>query len=388
MLSRISWKAVLAVAVPIAAALALALAYQHRPLTVEVVRPQSDVAIKVFGLGTIEARVLSRVGFKVAGTLIDLKVDHGDHVKEGALLAAIDSREQKARTARAKAQAASAQAAVQVAEAAAHKSAAVVAQRTQTNQRRQALLARQVVSPEVAEDAQLSEGIAKADLLVAQSEIEAAKAKLDDAKAQYDYETIVLSQHELRAPFDGIVIARAKERGVVVAAGEPLFTIVAPQTVWVLAYVDEARVGDVRVGMNAEIRLRSLPHTTFKGRVARIGIESDRVNEERKVYVTCEDCTEDFFLGEQAEVLVTTARLAGPLMVPQTAIDQFDGATGTVWTVEDNVLRRRTVTFGKRSHDGRLELTGGLPEGALVPAGPTAGFRDGRSVRVAPGVGP
>jgi HlyD family secretion protein len=384
-MARTRWKLLIAAAIAVAAAFAVAFAYQQRPLTIDVVQPETNLPIKVFGLGTMEARVLSRVGFKVAGTLIELKVDHGDHVGQGQLLAAIDSREQLARVARAKAQVESAQAAIQVAEAAARKNAAVVTQKAQTNQRRQSLHARQVVSAEAAEDAQLNEGVARADLLVAQSEIESAKAKLDDAKAQYDYENVVLGQHELRAPFDGIVVTRAKELGAVVGAGESLFTLVAPETVWVLAYVDESRVGDVRVGMPAAIKLRSLPQAAFKGRVARIGIESDRVNEERRVYVTCENCAEDFFLGEQAEVFITTATLDRALMVPQTAIDYFDGATGIVWTVEDGALRRRPATFGRRSHDGRVEVTGGLPDTASVAAGPTAGFHDGRSVRLQAG---
>jgi HlyD family secretion protein len=378
---RVPWKTLLIAAAVAAVAGGAFAFYQYRPLTLAVVRAERDVAIQVFGLGTVEARVLSKIGFKVAGTLIELKADHGDHVAAGQLLAVIDGREQQARLARAKAQVASAEAAVRVAEAAARKNAAVVAQKTQTNQRRQSLLARQVVSAEAAEDAQLNEGVAKADLLVAQSEIESAKAKLDDARAQYEYEAVVLQQHELRAPFDGIVVSRAKELGSVVGAGEVLFTIVAPETVWILAYVDEARVGDVRVGMAAEIRLRSLPLARFKGKVARVGIESDRVNEERRVYVACSDCSEDFFLGEQTEVFIATARLEQAVMVPQTAVERFDGATGTVWTIEEEVLRRRVLSFGRRSHDGRLEVTGGVPEKALVVALPSGGLREGRSAR-------
>ena len=76
------------------------------------------------------------------------------------------------------------------------------------------------------------------------------------------------------------------------AAGEALFTLVAPETVWILAYVDEARAGDIEVGQAAEVRLRSLPQQMFHGRVARIGIESDRVNEERRIYVVCDDLPE------------------------------------------------------------------------------------------------
>src|SRR6266508_39030 len=97
--------------------------YRTRPLTVAVVQPARDVSIRVFGLGTVEARVLTRIGFKVAGTLVDLRADHGDRVITGQVLAQIDDAEQKARVAKARAQLLSAEAAVQVAEAAARKAA-------------------------------------------------------------------------------------------------------------------------------------------------------------------------------------------------------------------------------------------------------------------------
>jgi HlyD family secretion protein len=55
-------------------------------------------------------------------------------------------------------------------------------------------------------------------------------------------------------------------------------SVIDPATVEVLAYVDEARAGAVAVGQKAEITLRSAPDTRLSGRVARIQIESDRVN--------------------------------------------------------------------------------------------------------------
>jgi HlyD family secretion protein len=382
-MARISWKW-LAVAGALAiAAVAGTGAYWYRPLTVVALQPEQDVAIRVFGLGTMEARVLARIGFKVSGTLTDLRVDHGDRVKAGQLLARMDDREQQARTAKAKAQLSSAEAAIQVSEAAARKAAAVVTQRMQANQRRQTLLAREATSAQSAEDAQLNEDVAKADLLVAQSEIQSAKAKLDDARAQHEYESVILGQHELRAPFDGIIIVRAKELGSVLASGEALFTLVAPETVWILAYVDETRSGNVEVGQPAEIKLRSLPQQIFKGHVARIGIESDRVNEERRIYVACKNCPLSFFIGEQAEVFITTAVLDRALMVPEAAIEQFDGTTGIVWTIEDGRLSRRRVSFGKRSLDGRIEVSGGLPEGVAIATTIAPGFRETRQVRVA-----
>jgi HlyD family secretion protein len=375
------WKMLIAAASVVAAGGAGAAVNYYRPVGVGLVEPETGIAIKVFGLGTVEARVVTRIGFKVAGTLTDLRVDHGDRVATGQLLALIDASEQKARLAKARAQVLSAEAAVQVAEAASRKSMVLVMQRTQVNQRRQSLLARQAVSVEAAEDAQLNEGVAKADLLVAQSEIESAKARLDDAKAQYDYDSVVLSQHELRAPFDAIVTARTKELGAVMAAGEALFTLVAPETMWILAYVDEARAGDIEEGQSVEIRLRSLPQQAFHGRVARIGIESDRVNEERRIYVTCGDCPEAFYLGEQAEVFITTNVLERALMAPEASIGGFDGASGIVWTVEEGRLNRRRVELGKRTLDGRVQIRSGLPEGAALPAAVSSSFREGRGVR-------
>ncbi len=88
-----------------------------------------------------------------------------------------------------------------------------------------------------------------------------------------------------------------------------IFTLMDPETVWTLAYVDEARAGAIAVGQTAEVRLRSLPHDVFSGTVARIGIESDRVNEERRVWIACDQCPAQVYLGEQAEVRITVAEL-------------------------------------------------------------------------------
>ena len=384
---RIPWKTVIAVGGLAAAALASFAFYHYRPLTVAVLEPERELVIKVFGLGTVEARIVSKIGFKVAGTLVELQADHGDRVLAGQILARIDNKEQKARLAKANAQVLSAEASVQVSTAAARKSEAQLAQRGRTNARRQDLLAKQAVSAESAEDAQLNERVAHADTLVTKSEVDAAKARLDDARAQVEYETVILSQHELRAPFDGTIALRAKELGTILSAGEALFTIVVPESVWMLAYIDEARSGDVQIGQPVEIKLRSLPQQIFKGRVNRVGIESDRVSEERRIYVTCKDCPEAFYLGEQAEVFVTTAVLPKAIMVPESAIEKFDGINGTIWTIEDGRLHRRRVTFGKRSLDGRVNVTGGLPEAAAIPTVVSARFREGRSVHVTQGQG-
>jgi len=145
-------------------------------------------------------------------------------------------------------------------------------------------------------------------------------------------------------------------------------------------YVEESRAGAIALNQEADVRLRSLPAASFKGRVARIGIESDRVTEERRVWVKCEDCPKDFHLGEQAEVIITAAILESALMVPEAAILGFDGHGGKVWTLDNGTARQIAVSFGLRTLDGRVEVTGGLLEGAQIVVDPPDGIRDGRAL--------
>ncbi|MHB2169519.1 efflux RND transporter periplasmic adaptor subunit [Alsobacter sp. R-9] len=356
------------------------------PVRVTVADPISDQPIEVFALGTVEARVVTRLGFRLAGTIVELAADHGDLVAAGTRLARIDSREQEARTARAKAGIASAEAALAVAEAAANRASVVYAQRQQTNQRRQALLVRGAVSIEQAEEAQLNETTAQADTLVTTSDVAAARARLGDARAQAGFEAVVLSQHDLLAPFAGLVVGRTKELGSVVAPGEPVFMLVDPATYWILAYLDEGRSGSVTEGQHATIRLRSLPGRVFRGRVARIGLESDRVNEERRIFITCDDCPSTFVLGEQSEVVVRTGMIQRGLFVPEMAIDGLVHDRGDVWAVADRRLVRRSVTLGGRTLDGRYEILSGL-DGALPVTGPVKGASVGRAAIATSGDG-
>lgn len=340
---------------------------RYQPLSLAVAQAEEKVPIEVFGLGTVEAQVVARVGFKQAGALVELAADHGDVVEAGRLLARIDSQEQTARAAKARSGVANAEAAVMVTEAVANRSSVVYAQRQQTNQRRQALLARGTISIEQAEEAQLAETTARADMIVAQAEVVAAKARLGDAKAQYAFEGAILAQHDLRSPFSGVVIARTKELGAVAGAGEAIFTLVDPATYWVLAYLDEARAGAIALGQRATIRLRSRPGQTYDGRVVRMGLEADRVNEERRVYVVCETCPSGgYVLGEQAEVTIRTGDLARAVLVPEAMIDGLSHSRGTVWVIHDGRLARRTLTFGQRTLDGRHEATGLAPGETIV----------------------
>ncbi len=132
-----------------------------------------------------------------------------------------------------------------------------------------------------------------------------------------------------------------------------------------------------------EIRLRSLPRTVIPGRVARIDIESDRVNEERRVYVECSQCPETFHLGEQAEVIITTTELAEATLIPETAVTAFDGTSGKIWVVNDHKLQLLVVQFGSKTLGGRLQITTALPDGTLAVTELHNDLREGRRAKVA-----
>lgn len=354
-----------------------------RPLSIEVAAPARDVAVRVFGLGTQEARISSRLGFETSAALVEVHADHGDRVKRGDLLATLQDGEARARAQKSRAGVEAAKSALAKAEALAERARLIARQKGQINDRRQSLVERRTVSVETAEQAEIDARVAEADQSIAERDIEVARVNLDTAEAQLRLDEVLLERLRLTAPFDGVVTARLRELGAVMNPGEALFTLVDPATVWIQAFVDEARAGDLAVGQPAEVRLRSRPGETFAGTVARVGLENDRVSEERRLFVDCRDCPAEFHLGEQAEVVVTTHRLAKALVVPETAIRMTGPAEGVVWTVADGRLHEARVRLGARLLDGRAEIVAGVPEGARVAAVlPTSGLAEGRAARI------
>ena len=354
-----------------------------RPLAVPVAKAEGNVPVQVFGLGTVEARITSKIGFKVAGVLVDLAADVGDRVPKGAVLARLDDREQSARVARAKAAVEQTEANLQKASAGLEKARANYANAKTISERRQKLVQSNSASIEQAETAKTAEDAALADVNLTTGDVAVARASIGDAKAQLQLESATLDFHTLTAPYDAMVTARLKERGSALGAGEPVFTLIDPTTVWVLSYIDESKAGEIAVGQPAEIVLRSRPALRIAGKVARIEPESDRVNEERRIAVAFDNIPASFNLGEQAEVYITTVHLTNAVLVPEAAIIGLGKNQGTVWTIEDGVLRQRGVTLGHRLLDGRYEIAGGVPDSAAVVTRLGSGLRAGRAAKAA-----
>lgn len=355
-------------------------------IEVQAAQIETNVPVRVFGIGNVEAQILSRVGFQVAGKIVSVNADQGDFVARGALLAKLDDATQRAKLAKSEAALRQAEANQAKVQALRDRAEVQAQQKRNVNVRRQSLAVRGTISQEAAEDAQAAEEIAGSDLRVAQADAAVAAVLRDDAAAQWQYESVLLGQHELRAPFDARVIARSKEPGAVAATGEPVFTLIAPDSVWVRAFIDEASAGGIAVGQRAFVRLRSEADRLYAAEVVRIDQESDRVTEERRVYVRCSECGTQHplrFLGEQAEIEIEKRIVPGGRFVPLNAVEGYDGRSGLVWTVENGRLARKRIALGDRLLDGRVEVAPDLPASVAVVTINAAGLREGRAARIA-----
>ncbi len=358
----------------------------EREIVVRVAAPEQNVEVRVFGIGTIEAQVVSKVGFQIAGKVIGIEVDQGDFVKAGALLAKLDDDAQRAKVQ--KSEAAQRQAAANLAKTQAQRERAEITyqQKKSVNARRQTLASRGSASQEAAEDAQAAEDIALGDAKVIEADTRLAAVQQDDANSQRKIDAVVLAQHELRAPFDARVIARSKELGGIASAGESVFTLIAPDSIWVKAYVDEALAGGLNVGQAAHVRLRSEPDRVYETEVVRIDQENDRLTEERRVYVRCKVCNPQHqlrYLGEQAEIEIIKKAIPSGVFVPLKFVEGYDGRSGVVWVVQDGRLAKRRAQIGERLLDGRVQVASDLQGQVVIDE--RTDLREGRAARARSG---
>uniref|UniRef100_UPI0022EACF62 biotin/lipoyl-binding protein n=1 Tax=Falsiroseomonas oryzae TaxID=2766473 RepID=UPI0022EACF62 len=172
------WKLAAGTALIVAAAASGGWALRFRPLAVPVAAIERDVPVRVFGLGTIEARISTRLGFEVAGTVAELRADHGDRVPAGTVLARLNAAAQDARVAKAEAGLQSAEALQGRVAAALERATVLYSQKRATAQRRRELAGRGTTSPEQAELAETEAAAAAADLAVARADLEVARAQL------------------------------------------------------------------------------------------------------------------------------------------------------------------------------------------------------------------
>ncbi|MCF8149471.1 MAG: efflux RND transporter periplasmic adaptor subunit [Burkholderiaceae bacterium] len=334
-----------------------------RVVTATVAR--ADIAPMLFGIGVVEARRSYLVGPTSAGRVRSVKVDVGEQVTAGQVLAEMEPVDLDQRYAATSAAAARARNAVDT--AAAQLADSVARRRiAAANANRYDDLGRKgFVSISVSEGKSQELKSADAQMAAAESALAAARQDFARLGAERDGAQQQRANLRLQAPVNGIVTARDAEAGSTVVAGQAVLRLIAPDSLWVKLRLDQNRSTGLAPDLPAEIVLRSRPQQTFPGKVARIELISDSVTEERVAQVSFDSVPTGVSVGEMSEITLRLPAIKAALVVPNAALRQRDGKSG-VWLQTADGLRFVAVKTGVAGADGMLQILDGLKEGDAV----------------------
>lgn len=352
------------------------------PIKVTVTRvANGPLATEVFGIGTIEALRRYTLGPTTPGRLAEIRVEQGDRVQKGAVLAKMDAvdlheRLQSATLAISKARHGVSGAEAQLDEA---KSRAQLA--AATLQRTQEMREQKFVSAEALEAKRYEAAAAAAAMEAMAQGLLAARNDLSRSEADIAGLQKQLEQLTLLSPVDGVVIARLAEPGSTVVAGQAVVELIDPQSLWVSARIDQRQAGMVRLGQPVDIVLRSQPGVSHPGRVERIDWVSDAVTEERTVHITFDAPGEGLSLGELVEVTIHQQQLDNAAWLPAAAIRR-QGSESGVWVVGNEGVEFKAVTVGATTLDGKSQLLSTLDPELPVVVHTSQALTAGATVRV------
>jgi len=335
----------------------------------------------IFGIGTVEARRSWMLGPTVAGRVLNVRVDVGETVKAGQLLAEMDPVDLDQRLAAldaALARAASTRAAAQaqVADAMARRELAAL-----NAQRNQDLAAKNFISPNALENRLQEKASADAALQAAQANLSGTAQDITRQKAERSALQQQRGNVRLLAPADGVVTSRDAEAGSIVVAGQPVLRLIDPASLWVRMRVDQGRSAGLAPGLKASIVLRSQPRTPLQGQVARVELLADAVTEERIAQIAFATPDASASVGELAEVELQLPETASTVLLPNASIQRLQGQTG-VWRLSEGKPAFTPVRLGASSLDGRVQVLDGLKAGDSVVVYSQKALAEGARVQV------
>ena len=330
--------------------------------TVEVQR--GSLTVTVTATGTLKPINQVNVGSELSGTIEMVEVDYNDRVKQGQILARLNTDELKAKLRQSKASLESEQAKLQVAKAT-FREARLKFQRTE-NLTTKGLLPTQDLDTAIAA------------YLRAQAEEASIKAQIALTRASLNADQTNLDKAAIHSPIDGIVLARKVEPGQTVAASfqtPVLFILAEDLTRMVLhANIDEANMGPIKKGQNATFTVDAYPNRKFPAKIISIR-NTPRRGEGIVTYETLLSVDNSELLlrpGMTATVDVTTHRVTDAILVPNSAL-RF---TPPSWT------NQATASDAPLSN-GHKQLVWTLrDDGRPVPIPVTVGLSDGHNTEI------
>jgi RND family efflux transporter MFP subunit len=331
---------------------------------VEVDHPRSATVVQRLETNaTLEAFEETDLFAKVSGYLSDVRVDIGDHVKAGQVLAVISVPEMENELAEDKAQLDSKQRSLETAQRQVEHNKANVALQDVTLKRQEVLFKARNIADQTLDEARAKADIAKADVGVAEANLAFAAAQVRLAAATVERIKTLLAYAQIVAPFDGVVARRLVNRGDLVQAATstrttPLFTVERIDTIRVFCEVPENDVPHLHLGDPAIVKPYGFEGKPFAGTVTRFSLRLNPETRNMRTEIDLPNPEERLYPGMYAEVSLEMNRRRNALTVPAAAVGS-DGRGNFVYTVSDNRISRLAINIGL-SDRGRTEVTGGL----------------------------
>ncbi|WP_298579712.1 efflux RND transporter periplasmic adaptor subunit [uncultured Luteimonas sp.] len=329
--------------------------------------------------GYVVARRMATVSSKITGRVREVLIEEGMQVEEGQVMATLDPVDADAQRALSASQLGAARSDI----------ARVQAQlaEAEANARRLGTL----VGQQLVSKAQHEQAIATRDALRAQ--LDSARRNAQVAADGLRIADIGVDNTVVRAPFSGVVIAKAAQPGEIVSplsAGggftrTGIGTIVDMDSLEVEVDVGEAYIGRVQPKMPVEATLSSYPDWKIPAEVIAIIPTADRGKATVKVRVALKE--KDARIVPDMGVTVSFLEKAPEpgseprrgVRVPAAAVVQREGADAVFVVGADNVAELRRVEAGREAGEGR-EVTSGLAPGETVVVDPPAELADGATV--------
>lgn len=361
---------------------------------------KANIQNSVTATGTIEAVTTVTVGTQVSGIVNHLYVDYNSVVKKGQVIAELDKTNllsqlysTKAALASAKANVASAQDNVLKAQADLRSAEANIGYQRANFNRYTTLYKKGLISATEYENARLTYQQAEASVAAyrqqvaqARSQVITARQQVAQSQEQVNQAQTNLGYATITSPIDGVVISKSVEEGQTVAASfstPELFTIAKDLTnMRVIANVDEADIGDVKVGERVAFTVDAYPDDTFHGKVTQVRQKATTTNNVVTYEVVISANNADLKLkpGLTASVTIYTQERAGVVSIPSKAlrftptkeivgkeyiIQDVANAKNKVWTLEGNVLKAHSVNIGM-TDGNHTEVLSGIAKGKKV----------------------
>lgn len=352
--------AVIVVALRIARGSALAETSREQQVRyVSVINPMDAAQDSVLRLpGTLQGSIEAPIYARTNGYVTHWYKDIGDQVKQGDLLAQIDTPEVAQQLNEAKAAQAQAVTNLQLAKS--------------TFDRWDALRKRDAVSQQELDEKRNAMAFATA----ANASANATVQRLQD---QLGYSRIV-------APFAGVITRRNIDIGNLVDAGggsKILFTLAKSDPLRVYVYVPQSYAPQVKAGNTAEVTLRELPGQTFTGTIARTSGAIDTVTRTMQVEIRLPNPNGDLLPGSYAQVAIKAkGGERTSLTVPSNTLLFRPEGTRVAVVGADGKVHLRPVVIG-RELGVDVELSSGVTAGDRLIVNPSDSLNEGDMVNVA-----